>query len=376
MEGRDIKELIHLSTDFQYQKLYPRLVSELAKEKIRQSVFIQHRGSSIESSEYIVAGAQVKVSYAYRAWMKVLFGLRTNAMYSELKNSGLITDDAIIMAHFLMTDGAVAYKAFREFGTRYIVSVRNSDVNHYLRFRPWLKPIAKEIFRNASFIIFVSPSYIEKIKSIFGVSFYASVIEPKLRIIGNIIDSDWLDFSASKYLPEKSLKLLYFGEFSKNKRIKPIIHACDILADDFEVELTLIGNYGDDCSEIRDLACVRDNVRIIDKIEDVKTLISVVDAHDIFVMPSAYETFGMAYVEALSRGLPIIYSKGQGIDGYVSDGEVGYSVTPPIASDIAKRVNDIVCSFPTLSQNAISKAEEFRGDKVVEQYMGMLSSID
>ena len=43
-------------------------------------------------------------------------------------------------------------------------------------------------------------------------------------------------------------------------------------------------------------------------------------------MPSRYETFGLVYGEAMSQGLPIIYSKGQGVDGYFKEGTVGYGV--------------------------------------------------
>lgn len=40
---------------------------------------------------------------------------------------------------------------------------------------------------------------------------------------------------------------------------------------------------------------------------------------DIFVMPSKPETFGLVYVEALSQGLPILYAKGEGFDGYFDE---------------------------------------------------------
>ena len=48
----------------------------------------------------------------------------------------------------------------------------------------------------------------------------------------------------------------------------------------------------------------------------------------IFVMPSLTETFGIVFIEALSQGLPLIYTKGQGIDGYFPQGFVGYAYNP------------------------------------------------
>lgn len=40
-------------------------------------------------------------------------------------------------------------------------------------------------------------------------------------------------------------------------------------------------------------------------------------------MPSHKETFGLVYAEAMSQGLPIIYTKNQGFDGQFPDGYVG-----------------------------------------------------
>ncbi len=46
------------------------------------------------------------------------------------------------------------------------------------------------------------------------------------------------------------------------------------------------------------------------------------------VLPSHNETFGMAYVEALLSGVPVIYSKGTGIDGYLDDVPAAIGVDP------------------------------------------------
>ena len=47
----------------------------------------------------------------------------------------------------------------------------------------------------------------------------------------------------------------------------------------------------------------------------------------VFAMPSIFETFGLVYLEALSQNLPVVYTKGQGIDG-MFDNTVGIGVDP------------------------------------------------
>lgn len=343
----------------------------------QQLIFIQHRGNLIKKYNYNYPQTKVWISYVYRSWMKVFFIARVNKIYFELKNNNIVTTNSIIMAYFLMTDGAVAYKAHKNLGIPYVVSIRNSDINHYLKFRPWLKPLARKILSNAKFIIFVSPGYLDVAREIFGKKFYYEIIYPKVQIIGNIINSAWFCENANKSFFNKSnLRLIYFGEFSKNKQIESIIRAFDILSTQstFNPSLTLIGNYGDNCKKIIEMASQRKGIKILNKIDDTLELIKHVDNHDIFIMPSKTETFGMAYIEAMARGLPVIYSKGQGIDGYFPDGFIGYSVSDPIESSIVKRVSDIVKNYKNLSREAQKASKQFNQQNIIKLYAEIFSS--
>ena len=377
--NNQIKELLHLSTDFQYQNLYKSIVKGMSELGFQQCIFIQHRGSLIKKYNYNYPQTRVWISYVYRPWMKVFFRARVNKIYSELTNNNIVTSSSMIMAYFLMTDGAVAYKAHKNLGIPYVVSIRNSDINYYLKFRPWLKPLARKILSNAKFIIFVSPSYLDAMKEIFGENFFYEVIYPKIEIIGNIINSAWFDENANKsFFNINNLKLIYFGEFSKNKQIESIIRAFDILSTHsaFNASLTLIGNYGDNCKKIREMVSQRQGIKILNKIDDTSQLIKYVDDHDIFIMPSKTETFGMAYIEAMARGLPVIYSKGQGIDGFFPDGFIGYPVCDPIEFSIVERVFDIVKNYKHLSREAQKASKHFTQEKIIALYSKMIRSLE
>ena len=52
-------------------------------------------------------------------------------------------------------------------------------------------------------------------------------------------------------------------------------------------------------------------------------------------MPSSNETFGLVFIEALSQSLPIIYTKGEGIDGYFKDDFIGKAVNSKDNQSIA-----------------------------------------
>src|SRR5699024_12238501 len=71
---------------------------------------------------------------------------------------------------------------------------------------------------------------------------------------------------------------------------------------------------------------------------EVNELISIYRENDIFIMPSFSETFGLVYPEAMSQGLPVLYTKGQGFDGQYEDGYVGYPACADNPKDIAEKI--------------------------------------
>lgn len=60
----------------------------------------------------------------------------------------------------------------------------------------------------------------------------------------------------------------------------------------------------------------------------------------VFAMPSIFETFGLVYLEALSQNLPVVYTKGQGIDG-MFDNTVGIGVDPLSVEEIKNAIKMI-----------------------------------
>lgn len=73
--------------------------------------------------------------------------------------------------------------------------------------------------------------------------------------------------------------------------------------------------------------------------------------YDVFVLLSERETFGMVYTEALSQGLFVIASEGEGIDGIIRDGENGFLVSPARPQVLLDKLHQIA---------RLSKEEEER----------------
>src|SRR5699024_6672924 len=150
---------------------------------------------------------------------------------------------------------------------------------------------------------------------------YKEYIQSISKVIPNGVDKFWLLNMNNKNIDYKnnSINIVYVGSIDKNKNIIATIKAIDILiTKGYDIRFDIIGN-GKYIKKIRKLI---DNNRKYIKLHGYKSkedILSIYRKSDIFVMPSKHETFGLVYVEALTQGIPIIYTKKQGFDGFFED---------------------------------------------------------
>jgi len=62
----------------------------------------------------------------------------------------------------------------------------------------------------------------------------------------------------------------------------------------------------------------------------------------VFCMPSRREPFGIAYLEAMRAGLPVVGSKFGASPDFIIDGETGYTVDPRNVVELARRIEQIL----------------------------------
>ena len=86
-------------------------------------------------------------------------------------------------------------------------------------------------------------------------------------------------------------------------------------------------------------------------------------------MPSILETFGLVYAEAMSQGIPIIYSKGQGFDGQFDNGIVGYAVNCFDYKDISEKIIDLYNNYQQFSEQCLSMVDKFNWSTIAQEYM-------
>ena len=141
-------------------------------------------------------------------------------------------------------------------------------------------------------------------------------------------------------VPEDAKLLLSVGELNKNKNHQVIIQALAKL-DDANIHYAIAG-IGDQKENLLNLAKelgVEKQVHLLGFRTDVPELNSV---SDVFCFPSRREGLGLASIEAMSCGLPIITSNVHGINDYSLNGVTGYKYSPDDVCGFAGAIRDLM----------------------------------
>jgi len=154
-------------------------------------------------------------------------------------------------------------------------------------------------------------------------------IRKDIEVIYNFIDIE--RFSPRNATPETGCcfkphgerLLLHISNYRPVKRVYDVLSIFEGVSREVDARLILIGD-GEDRPGMLQKACelkLRDKIVFLGKQDNVEDLIP---AADLFLLPSAEESFGLAALEAMSCGVPVIGSTRGGIPEVVEDGVSGF----------------------------------------------------
>lgn len=127
-------------------------------------------------------------------------------------------------------------------------------------------------------------------------------------------------------IDEDAFVLITVGELSIRKNQIAILEALHIL-DDSSIKLIVCGE-GDQLDNIKKKIKelnLEEQIILLGFRKDIPEILSVADC---FVFPSLWEGLGLAGLEAMYMGLPVIGSNRQGIKDYVINDQTGYLFDP------------------------------------------------
>lgn len=316
----------------------------------------------------------VKFSECYGSFDRLFFKKKEDKVLQAYDALGLGSNFDIAHAHSLFANGYIAYKLKKRYGIPYVVAVRNTDVNVFFKYMPWLRKLGLDIMKEASHIVFISPSYKSAVFETYVPNKLKAELLDKTDVIPNGINSLFTSQRPPKYVEKQNdvINLIQVGDVCRNKNQAGVIAACrDLEKAGYQVKYHVVGKV----IEPKIGKMLAKKGAMLNPVVSQVDLIDFYRSSDVFIMPSYTETFGLSYIEAMSQGLPVIFSIGQGIDGYFEKDTVGFAVNPSSPKSIAEGIIKAYNSRVSMRNTCIDKARDFDWKKIAGNYHRIYSSV-
>jgi N-acetyl-alpha-D-glucosaminyl L-malate synthase BshA len=137
--------------------------------------------------------------------------------------------------------------------------------------------------------------------------------------------------------PDRRAVLVHVSNFRPLKRVDDVVRIFAEVQRVRPAVLLLIGD-GPERSRVEALARQLGLSHMVVFVGKMLSFVELLRASDVFLMPSESESFGLAALEALSCGVPVVASDVGGIPEVVLDGEVGYLAPVGDVATMADRV--------------------------------------
>lgn len=202
------------------------------------------------------------------------------------------------------------------------------------------------------------------------------------RVIYNgfVNENNDKDFKPFSYSSDRPLKLISVGFLEDRKGYPTIFNAIKKLVQlGHRIEYIIVGD-GECRKEYEQIVVdygFQDfcTFKGIVKHDEVLRLMS---ESDVFVLPSYEESFGIVYLEAMSCGLPVIATKGEGISDIVKDGENGFLIERNNVIELVEKLKFIIEnpeSASNIAYNGYSDAKTFSWERNAQETLCVLEDV-
>ncbi len=179
------------------------------------------------------------------------------------------------------------------------------------------------------------------------------------------------DGSCRQALAPRDHKILvHVSNFRPVKRLSDVVHIFAGVRRALPATLVLVGDGPDrDATQQEvDRLGLRTDVRFLGKVDRVA---EVLRGADLFVLPSQTESFGLAALEAMACGVPVIATRVGGLPEVVADGETGALAPLGDVDAMTERALAILrdpAGHARMRTAAAARALEFSTDTIVPRY--------
>jgi len=210
-----------------------------------------------------------------------------------------------------------------------------------------------------------------------------SVPSSRIDVIPNFVDTEvWRPdrepCHRSKLAPDGQKIVMHVSNFRAVKRLQDVVEVFARIRREVPARLVLVGDGPDRPRALKRAADLglRDDVLFLGRHGSVEEILSCAD---LFLLPSQSESFGLAALEAMACGAPVVASNAGGLPEVVADGVTGY-LLPVGAIDQMAEAGVRILSDPEHAK-ALSKAaralalERFSATAIVPRYEALYDRV-
>ena len=206
-------------------------------------------------------------------------------------------------------------------------------------------------------------------------------ITKPIEVIPNFVDLTRFNRQKKEHFkraicPEDEYLIVHTSNFRRVKRVEDAIRVFYNIRKQVPAKLLLVGD-GPERSNAEKLCrelgtC--DDIRFLGKLDAVEEVLSV---SDLFLMPSAKESFGLAALEAMACEVPVISSDAGGLPELNIDGETGFVCAVGDIKAMTEKALYVLHPdrLATFKKNALARAQDFNVGAIVPQYEALYERV-
>jgi N-acetyl-alpha-D-glucosaminyl L-malate synthase BshA len=291
-----------------------------------------------------------------------------STMVDVIRNNKL----EVLHVHYAIPHAAAAYmakKILEEEGKNIpvITTLHGTDITLVGRDKTYAPVVAFSI-NQSDVITAVSNNLREETYSSFH-------IEKEIEVIHNFVDVSRfdkkpIDAFRKVIAPQNERILMHASNFRKIKRVQDVIRIFSEVNAIIPSKLLLVGD-GPERPLAEELARelnICDHVRFLGKQQDMEEIYAVTD---LFLLPSEYESFGLAALEAMAAGAAVVSSNAGGLPEVIEHGVCGYMAAVGDVKAMSAYALDILKDEERLTQfknAAKEQARKFDIHNIVPRY--------
>lgn len=207
-------------------------------------------------------------------------------------------------------------------------------------------------------------------------------IEKDIAVIPNFVDSVRFRQTDKNHFkkmlaPNGERILAHVSNFRKVKRVEDVVRVFERVRATIPSKLLMIGD-GPERPHAEELCrnlSICNDIRFLGKQEQMDEILSITD---LFLLPSQYESFGLAALEAMSCGVPVISTNAGGLPEINVPGVTGFLSEVGDVTDMAFHALEILKDDATLKrfkENALKHAANFEKSRIIPIYEELYNEV-